>query len=242
MKRWFKISKEVKVGISGKLKVNDAMPQFNDPAFEFRHKLGSVNGSSIILTPRSVALAHVQRIGRAGNAWASGLLNFSFSKERLTPKQLSACVRFHPSGSELLEQTVATMAFDTPEIEGDNILRNGFLTVSAIAKVQKHLFAGVQVTHATGTGNTGSGRTTEWAFHPIAQLGLLYKQNRSKVNLMSCIDCKYPKDRSEVKLRVEHTLEQLNLNVVGAVSWPIQSTKPTWSVGVYALLDDLIPL
>lgn len=244
MKRWFKVSKELKVGLSGKVKVNDALPVYSDPAIELRHKMSSNHGSSVIIAPHSLAVAHVHRVTRGGNVWLSGLLNFSFLRERLTPKQLSACVRFHPTGSELLDDTVVTASFDAPEVDEDlHLLRHGFVTVSAITQIRKNLFSGVQLSHKTGTGKlTPGGTNTGDLFHPIAQLGLIYKHGPTTVNLASQIDCKRPKDGSDVKIRVEHFFADVKLNAVAAATYVPRTNRASWSIGAYAQLDDILPL
>lgn len=244
MKRWFKISKEVKVALSGKVKVNDALPVYSDPAIEFRHKLGSNHGSSVILSLHSVALAHVHRVSRGGNVWLSGLLNFSFLRERLTPKQVSASVRFHPSGSDLLDDTVVTASFDAPEVDQDlHLLRHGFVTVSAITQVRKNLFTGVQLSHKTGNGKlTPGGTSTDDLFHPIAQLGLIFKHGPTTLNVATQIDCKRPKEGSDLKVRVEHFFADVKLNAVAAATYVPRTNRASWSIGAYAQLDDILPL
>lgn len=244
MKRWFKVSSQLKVGLSGKVKVSDALPVYSDPAVEFRHKIGSSHGSSIILTPHSVALAHVHRISRAGNLWLSGFINFSFLRERLTPKQLSTSLRFHPSGSEALEDTVVTASFDAPEVDEDlHFLRHGMITVSAITQWRKHLYSGVQLSNKTGSGKlTSTGFNNGDIFHPVAQLGLIYKYGTSTANVATLIDCKRPKEGSDIRIRVEHFFEDFKLNAVAAATYVPRTNRASWSIGAYAQLDDILPL
>ena len=232
------------MGVSGKVKVDDALPVYSDPAVELRHRIGTVHGSSVILTPHSVALAHMHRVTRSGNTWLSGLINFSFLRERLTAKQLSSCVRYHPSGSELLDNTVLNVSFDAPEIDEDlHILRHGFVTLSAVSQLRKHLYAGVQLSHKTGLGKlTPGGSNLGATFHPVAQLGLIYKHGHTTINAATQIDCKRPKEGSDIKIRVEHFLPDLKLNAVAAATFLPRTNRASWSIGVYAQLDDILPL
>lgn len=245
MKRWFSVSKEVKVGVSGKIKFSDGLPHYTDPAVELKHKYGTQHGSSVIITARSLALAHMRRFTGARNVWLSGLLNFSFAKETLTPQQLSLCVRFHPEGSELLEKTIALVSFDTPKIgERGDIFSNGFLTLSALTHLRKDLIGGLQLTHSTHlvsqTARSNPFHTLE--VNPLLQAGLQFKRDNFTVTASALVDPKHLKDKSDLKLSVEHYFDQFSVNGIVSATYAPRNHSVKWSAGAYVMLADIVPL
>jgi hypothetical protein len=244
LKKRARVSKEVKVGGSVKVKFANGLPYATDPAFEVQHKFGSLHGSSIIVTPHSLVLAHLRRLTRAGNTWLSGLMNFSFTDEKLTPKQLSLCARFHPEGSEWLENTITTLCFDSPKIRQDgNFWIHGFLTATAITKINKNLVAGLQIKQSTGQ---GSGQTLQGNarpdLKPVIQVALRATKDLSTLTVSGMLDTQHISQRSELKVTGEYFVEQVGVSIVSSSTYTFNNKPLKWSVGAYIHIDDVIPL
>lgn len=239
----FRVSKELKAGISGKFKWANGLPLFTDPAVEFKHKFGAAHGSSIIISHKSLAFAHMHRLTRAGNIWVSGLVNCSFGENKLTPKQMSLCTRFHPSGSEFAENTVATACFDTPNIPASgDVLEHGCVTFTAINKLRKDLMGGLQIAQATGSRRIHGNRIALPEFSPLVQTALCWKYRQSRVHLTASMLPMEFKHNHEATLSLEHRFEEMALNSFASVSYMAKAPRFKWSVGIYMQLDDVFPL
>jgi hypothetical protein len=233
------VTKEVQVVASGPVKMLNSFPALSGAVLEFKHKYRTDHGSSIFLTLHSLALAHMRRLTRT--SWLSGLINFSFNNERLTPKQLSLFGRYHPSGFVLADDTVVTMAFDSIKIgPGHDVFNHGKISISAISKFSKHVVGGLQISHATGNANDLTVEGGFWKskpkFDPIVKLGLEVELDQTKFKISAKIDSKYLKEKSEVKASVEQYIEPAKMTGIFATTYSARSNSIKWTIGAYSNL------
>ena len=175
-------------------------------------------------------------------------MNLSFQGEVLTPAQLSVCGRFHPSGSEFLDNSVATVAFDTTHItkEGD-FLKSGIVSLTLLTQLRKDLKGAIQLMQATGSGDSSTVRDpnawTRPTLKPALQAGLSFHHKDTRLKVTALVEPTNYKTHSEASITLDHYIASVKLHTVANVGICARDLKrPKWSVGAYVDLDEVLTL